>query len=60
MTTFYVLYDSTDKLFVAQGHGVRYTFTPNNAKHFTSEFFAQKFAERNECNGFAVKKITRF
>lgn len=60
MTTFYVLYDSTDKLYIAQGHGVRYTYTPNNAKHFTSEFMAQRFAERNECSSFAVKRITRF
>lgn len=60
MTTFYVLYDPADKLYIAQGRGVRYTYTPNNAKHFTSEFMAQRFAERNECSSFAVRKITRF
>lgn len=60
MTTFYVLYNPADKFYIAQGHGVRYTYTPNNAKHFTSEFMAQRFAERNECSGFAVRKITRF
>ena len=60
MTTFYVLYDPAEKLYIAQGRGVRYTYTPNNAKHFTSEFMANRFAVRNECNSFAVRQITRF
>ena len=60
MITFYVLYDPTDRLFIAQGRGVCYTYTPNYAKHFTSVFMAKRFAERNECSGFVVKRIERF
>lgn len=61
MTTFYVLFDTFTHMFVRAGKGRAMTMSLNAAKHFTSEWSANKFkANSDEFSNITVKKIQRY
>lgn len=60
MATFYVLYDEFDRTFVRAGRGDFRTYSLNAAKHFTSEWSANRFkSSGNNLECMTVKKIVR-
>ena len=63
MVTFFVLFDPFTRTFVRAGHRGGYTSNLSAAKHFTSEWSAQKFRENtdgNSLSAFTIKKILRY
>lgn len=61
MTTFYILYDPTEGTFIRAGRYCMRTFSLNAAKHFTSEWSAKQFCDRNDCGDhMIIKKIQRY
>jgi len=60
MATFFVLYDEFTRTFVRSGKGDFRTYSLNAAKHFTSEWSANKFkSSGNDLECMTVKKIVR-
>lgn len=58
MVTFFVIYDPFSRTFVRQGRAGFYTYSMNAAKHFTSEWSARKYIEREDVPScYTVKKI---
>ena len=60
MKTFYVLYDTFTRSIVRAGMWGGYTTSLNAAKHFTSEWSAEKFRDNIphvELHMFIIKKI---
>lgn len=47
MTTFYVLFDEFSRSFVRAGRQGGYTYSLNNAKHFTSDWSAEHYRINN-------------
>ena len=61
MTTYYVLFRPYDNMFLRAGRYVSFTYSMNNAKHFTSEWSANKCRERlNDPELYVLKKIQRY
>lgn len=60
MVTFYVLYDEFTRTFVRAGKGDFRTYSLNYAKHFTSEWSANRFKSNGrDFDCLTVKKIVR-
>lgn len=56
--THFVLYCTTDRVYVRQGHYTSFTYNLNYAKHFSTQWAAEKFlAKMSDPAGFIVKKI---
>lgn len=64
MVTFYVLYDAFTRMFVRAGSrglgGYGWTFNLSEAKHFTSEWSANRYISCKELSSLVVKKIERY
>lgn len=60
MATFYVLYDGFSRMFVRAGKRDGWTYSLNNAKHFTSVWSANNYLHKfDELCTLEVKKISR-
>lgn len=61
MCTYFVLYSPEGRVFAQSGRGGGFTISLNYAKHFTSEWSANKYKGNHpEMMNMIVKKIQRY